>query len=72
MSEKKVFDYYEIKEHSLVLYFLELGPEEIRKVPINLKADVPGTYNTAANAAYVYYNNDLVDWRQGNSINIKQ
>jgi hypothetical protein len=72
LSDKKLFDYYEIKDHSLVLYFLELGPNESRNIPINLKADVAGNYGSAAHAAYVYYNNEFVDWQKGDEIEIME
>jgi hypothetical protein len=70
LSDKKVFDYYEIKDHTLVLYFLQMAPSETRKVSVNLKAELPGTYSSAAHSAYVYYANDLVDWQKGDEIEI--
>jgi len=70
LSDKKVFDYFEVKDHTLVLYFLQMAPAETRKVSINLKAELPGTYSSAAHSAYVYYTNDLVDWQKGNEIEI--
>jgi hypothetical protein len=47
-----------------------MAPSETRKVSVNLKAELPGTYSSAAHSAYVYYANDLVDWQKGDEIEI--
>jgi hypothetical protein len=60
LSRKKVVDYYELKGNELNLYFLELGPREIKEIALNLTAAYPGTYHTATHEVFEYYNPEIV------------
>ena len=70
LKEKQVFDFYEIKNGNLIIYYREMGPGGIQIVDLDLKAEIPGTFTGAASAAYLYYTNEFKDWTQGNSITI--
>lgn len=65
LQEGLAFDYYEIFEEDLVLYFTSLAPSEERRVLLDLKAEVPGDYLGRANSAYLYYEDELKYWTTG-------
>ncbi|MBI4648448.1 MAG: hypothetical protein HY738_18160, partial [Bacteroidia bacterium] len=59
LQEKKVFDYYEVKGNNVVLYYRQMKPSEIREVNFDLKAEIPGEYESPASYAYLYYTNEF-------------
>ncbi|GGF10913.1 TonB-dependent receptor plug domain-containing protein [Flavobacterium limi] len=65
LVEKKIIDYYEIFDSELVFYFRKLDSRETRKVNIDLKAIIPGTYKAVASSVYLYYENEHKNWNQG-------
>jgi alpha-2-macroglobulin-like protein len=71
LMEKQEFAYYEIYRNYLVLYYNELGADEVRTVNLDLKAEVRGTYTAPANSAYIYYNDAYKKWTPGNRITIE-
>lgn len=70
LVDKNVVDYYEIFGNELVLYFRKLNSKEIRKVNIDLKAIVPGSYKGVASSAYLYYENEHKNWNSGLEIEV--
>lgn len=60
LSRKQVFDYYELKDNVLNLYFLEMGPAEVKQVALNLTAIYPGSYHSATHEVFEYYNPEIV------------
>ncbi|MCF8312151.1 MAG: carboxypeptidase regulatory-like domain-containing protein [Saprospiraceae bacterium] len=62
MSDRKLFDFYEIKDSYVVFYFRGMGAGEVKNLNLDLKADVPGEYEAPASAAWLYYSNDAVVW----------
>ncbi len=70
LMEKRIFDYYEIVDEDLVLYFKELGPGQEINVPLDLKAEVAGTYIGRASSAYLYYSDSRKCWNNGHQIQI--
>ncbi|WP_294822266.1 TonB-dependent receptor plug domain-containing protein [uncultured Flavobacterium sp.] len=72
LVEKGVVDHYEIFGSELVLYFRQMGPEETRKITIDLKAQVPGRYQGIASSAYLYYNNEHKNWNDGLEVEITE
>lgn len=70
LQEKGTFDFYEIMEGNLVIYYRELAPNGNYSVNLDLKAEIPGTYTGAASSAYLYYTNEYKHWVQGNLITI--
>jgi alpha-2-macroglobulin-like protein len=68
LQEKQVFDFYEMMNGNLVLYYREMGPNEIRNINLDLKAELPGQFTGAASCAYLYYTHEFKDWVAGNSI----
>ena len=71
LQEKEVFDFYEIMNGNLVLYYRGLGPNEVKTIGLDLKADVPGSYTGVANSSYLYYTDEYKHYTKGNSIVIR-
>ncbi|WP_029902103.1 TonB-dependent receptor plug domain-containing protein [Prevotella sp. 10(H)] len=72
LQEKGIFDFYEITNDNLVVYYRELGPAEVKTISLDLKAEIPGTYRAVASSAYVYYMNEHKYWIEGLSVKIKE
>ncbi len=72
LQEKKVFDYYEIKGNNIALYYRGLGPNEVKVVNLDLKAEIPGTYDAPASSAYLYYTNEFRTWTSMSQVTIKK
>ncbi|MCL2327626.1 MAG: MG2 domain-containing protein [Bacteroidetes bacterium] len=72
MHEQEVFDFYEIINDNLVLYYRSFNPKERKTVNLDLKAEVPGTYTGMASTAYVYYTNEYKYWVQGLRVRIEE
>ncbi|MCD7935417.1 MAG: MG2 domain-containing protein [Tannerellaceae bacterium] len=72
LQEKGVFDFYEILEENLVIYYRELGPGEVRQIHLDLKAEIPGRYSSVASSAYLYYTDQEKHWIEGLEVNITE
>lgn len=70
LQEKKVFDYYEIKGNNLAIYYRGLGPSAVKEINLDLKAEIPGTYDAPASSAYLYYTNEFKTWTSAGSATI--
>ncbi|MFH6992539.1 TonB-dependent receptor plug domain-containing protein [Flavobacterium sp. FlaQc-48] len=70
LVEKNRVDYYEIFNNELVFYFRKLNGKESRKINIDFKAIVPGTYKGGASSAYLYYENEYKNWNKGLEIEV--
>jgi hypothetical protein len=60
LEEKNVADYIELWNGYIVFYFREFEGEKV--INLDLKADVPGTFEAPASSAYLYYDNDKKSW----------
>lgn len=72
MQEKEVFDFYEINDGYLYVYYRQMQAKETRRIQLDLKAEIPGTYTAAASSAYLYYTNEYKDWVPGTTITIHE
>lgn len=70
LREKGVYDFYEIMNGNLVIYYREMPPAGEYIVNLDLKAEVTGTYTGTASSAYLYYTNELKSWVKGNTITV--
>ncbi|MGK0387979.1 MAG: hypothetical protein ACI94Y_000707 [Maribacter sp.] len=68
MTDKKVFDYYEIQGNYLIAYFTSIEKAENKVINLDLKADIPGSYKAPASSAYLYYDKQDKDWNAGTFI----
>lgn len=71
LKEKGVFDFYEVTNGNLVIYYREMPPGGQHIIDLDLKAEIPGTYLGAASSAYLYYTNEFKHWVDGNTIVIR-
>lgn len=62
LQHQKAFDYYEIRQNELILYYTELKALETKMLHIDLKAELPGSYQAQPARAYLYYKAEEKDW----------
>jgi hypothetical protein len=72
LQDRKLVDYYEVLGNNLVLYYRQMKPGEIRYVALDLKAEVPGSYEAQASSAYLYYTAENKTWVEGERIRITE
>jgi hypothetical protein len=70
IMEKKEVAYYEIFDNYLVLYWMGFAANEVKKISLDLKAEVPGTYKGKASNTYLYYMPEHKHWNEGLDVNI--
>ncbi len=71
LQDKAVFDFYEIIDDNLGIYYRELGPSETKTVNLDLKAEVTGRYKGIASSAYQYYMQDFKCWIEGLTVDVE-
>ncbi len=62
LKEKNLIAFYETRAREIVLYFRDMKPEEVKEIPLELVATVPGHYTGPASRAYLYYTDDQKVW----------
>jgi hypothetical protein len=62
LVDKHVIGFYETRPREVVLYFRDLAPSAVQQIPLDLVAQVPGTYTGPASRAYLYYTDDQKFW----------
>ncbi len=62
LRDRGVVDFYETGADEVIVYLRGMAPAEIRTVPVDLLATVPGEYVAPASRAYLYYDDDKVAW----------
>jgi len=72
LQEKKTVDFYEISGNSIALYYRALAPNARKEVLLDLKAEVPGKFESPASNAYLYYTAEKKNWVSGNTITISE
>ena len=70
LQEKGMVDFYEVIGSNVVFYFRDMEPSEIHTINLDLKAEIPGTFEAPASSAYLYYTSELKDWEKAESITI--
>lgn len=72
LQEKNVFDYYEIKGNNIAVYYRGMGPSAVKEINLDLKAEMPGTYDAPASSAYLYYTNEFKTWSATEKVTINK
>jgi len=72
LQEKKVFDYYEISGNNIAIYYRCMAPAAVKEIKLDLKAEMPGTYDAPASSAYLYYTNEFKSWSGAEQVTIKK
>jgi alpha-2-macroglobulin-like protein len=70
LQEKSVFDFYELIGDKLAIYYREMNGNQTRTTHLDLKADLPGTFQSSASCAYLYYANEYKHWVSGTKVKI--
>ncbi len=70
LQEKGIFDFYEIKDQYIAFYYRALPPNAIKKIDLDLKADIPGTYESPASFAYLYYTPEYRNWHSAGIVKV--
>lgn len=68
--EQNKVAYYEIFDNYLVFYWRSLGANETKTLRLDLKADIAGSYQAPASAAYLYYGDEFKTWISGSKVKI--
>ena len=71
LRDKEIFDYYEIWDGYLVLHYRDLEANETQTIPLDLKADIAGIYESPASCVYMYYTNEVKHWAAPSKIIIQ-
>ncbi|RAW00932.1 TonB-dependent receptor plug domain-containing protein [Pseudochryseolinea flava] len=71
LQEKGLFDFYEVIGNKLAFYYRGLTPRAKIDINLDLKAEVPGTYESSASCAYLYYADEFKHWVKGTSVRIE-
>ncbi|MFK7948562.1 MAG: MG2 domain-containing protein [Saprospiraceae bacterium] len=61
LDENK-FDFYELMGNRLILYYRTMNANDIKRIDLDLKADIAGCYQSPASCAYLYYMDEFKDW----------
>ncbi|WP_317896545.1 MG2 domain-containing protein [Aurantibacillus circumpalustris] len=72
LQEKNVFDYYEIKGNNITVYYRGMGPNSVKVINLDLKAEIPGEYDAPASSAYLYYTNEFKTWSAIDKVSIRK
>lgn len=72
LQDKQIFDFYEIIDGNLVVYYQEMPPNGQNTFNLDLKAEIPGSFLGTASSAYLYYTNEYKHWADGSSIVIRE
>ncbi|MBC7920476.1 MAG: TonB family protein [Ferruginibacter sp.] len=68
LREKGRVDFYEVQKNYVVFYYRSLAPAAQHEIVLDLKAEIPGTYEAPASSAYLYYTNEFKTWAGGERV----
>ncbi|HEY4149940.1 MAG TPA: TonB-dependent receptor plug domain-containing protein, partial [Chitinophagaceae bacterium] len=72
IMEKNQAAYYEIFDNYLVFYWMGFKAGETKKIALDLKAEIAGTYRGKASNVYLYYTPEYKNWNDGVDVEIRQ
>ncbi len=70
LQEKGAFDFYEMRENTLVVYYRCMQAAEVKTFSLDLKTEFTGTFGAAAASAYLYYTPEYKDWVSGGRVSV--
>jgi len=71
LVKNEVFDFYELKGNQLICYYRAMAPNETKTINLDLKTEVPGTFDVPPSSAYLYYTNEFKSWTSAKTIVIR-
>ena len=72
LQEKKVFDYYEIIGNNIAVYYRCMQASAVKEINLDLKAEIPGSYDAPASSGYLYYTNEYKCWSAVDRITVRK
>ena len=72
LQEKGKIGFYEITDNYVVFYFRDMAPNAAHTLNLDLKAEVPGTFEAPASSGYLYYTNEYKCWSSTGKIKINK
>ena len=70
LREKGSIAFFETRAREVIVYFDDLKPGEVKQLPLDIVATVPGSYTGPASSAYLYYNDTDKSWAAPLKVNI--
>ncbi|HEY8025095.1 MAG TPA: MG2 domain-containing protein [Burkholderiaceae bacterium] len=70
LREKGTIAFFETRAREVIVYLDSLKPGEVKQLPIELVANIPGAYTGPASSAYLYYNDTAKSWSTPLNIDI--
>ncbi|MCH2043758.1 MAG: MG2 domain-containing protein [Saprospiraceae bacterium] len=70
LTEKEAFDFYEIRDNYLFLYYVSLPASHTQTINLDLKVEIPGNYRSPASSAYLYYTDEFKYWADSQRIQL--
>lgn len=70
LKENGVIDFYETSPDYVICYFRDMAPSETLEILLDLKAEIPGSYESPASSAYLYYTDEYKCWKKTDNIQI--
>jgi len=70
LREKGLIAFYETRPREVILYLRDMKPGEVKHIPLDLVAVVPGRYTGPASSAYLYYNDQAKAWTEALAVTI--
>ncbi|HVU56464.1 MAG TPA: TonB-dependent receptor plug domain-containing protein [Puia sp.] len=71
LMDQKQVAYYEIFDNYLVLYWMGFAAGETKKIQLDLKAEIPGSYKAKASNVYLYYTPEYKHWNEGLEVEVR-
>ncbi|HEX2628523.1 MAG TPA: alpha-2-macroglobulin family protein, partial [Chitinophagaceae bacterium] len=71
IMEKNQVTYYEIFDNYLVFYWMGFANKETKKINLDLKAEIAGTYKAKASNTYLYYMPEHKHWNDGIEVEVR-
>lgn len=70
LRDKKIIDFYETRPREVILYWGAMAPSSHKDIDLDLLAQTPGTYESPATSAYLYYTAEDKAWTSPTKVTI--
>jgi hypothetical protein len=70
LRDKKIIDFYETRPREVILYWGAMAPSSHKDLDLDLLAQTPGTFESPATSAYLYYTAEDKAWTSPTKVTI--
>jgi hypothetical protein len=70
LRDKHIIDFYETRPREVILYWGAMAPSSQKDIDLDLLAQSPGTYESPATSAYLYYTAEDKAWTSPTKVTI--